>query len=81
MPKERVYTVPNPDGSFVTFDIGWNSEHGGVSLGVSKYIAYDDNTPDTPYEYVCGNELTYKQINALIKNLRKARDGAFGKPE
>lgn len=92
MPRERIILcqrTPAPTADHtstgrrgiyhVAVDIGWAANSGHVSM---QFVGLADDTsetfaPDEPY----AEGMSFMQLNALIKLLRKARDGAFGKPE
>lgn len=69
MPRETIHT----NGWNV--QVGWDRE-GSVQVGVSK----PDAKPGDP-EGSMWATLNRWQINDLIRLLRKARDGAFGRDE
>lgn len=84
MPKETV-RGNLPKGSEVS--VGWSQDQDvqlGVTLG-SRFVFVDKSGIPLPDEEVYGSLwFTFehrRQINDLIRNLRKARDSAFGKDE
>lgn len=94
MPKEVIRGTLFK-GSFVS--VGWSKEHGDAQLGVSlgsQFVFVDkDRNPQSEWQspVTLENADVYEglyftfdsrdQINELIRNLRKARDSAFGKDE
>ena len=92
MPKEAVYgsEAPfEPDGPGVSVvEVVWNREQGFTQV-VSKAVRRIDHGPlvESPepgaIHYTDGFyvNLDRKGINDLIRNLRRARDQAFGRDE
>jgi hypothetical protein len=95
MPKESVYGIqhtydPNDDHPMVpTVDVLWGREGGYVQI-VSKVEdahggrwikSEDDSVPETHFTDGMHVDLDRNSINKLIRDLRKARDQAFGKDE
>lgn len=57
--------------------VRWDKGNAFVELGVSKILLADHIEKEPHYT----QGLSRQQINDLIRNLRKARDGAFGRDE
>ncbi len=77
MPREYVPGLPMPEREELWHvAVGW-SRHGQVQ------IATTDPNAEEPYSAAAGLwiDLDRSRINDLIRLLRKARDGAFGKDE
>jgi hypothetical protein len=95
MPKHYLYPVPNPDGSDTEtrLELHWQRER-GVQVAATAWKG-ETGSPDTLIEYLPANadgeifrawdgpflDLDRGQINHLIKQLRAARDQAYGKDE
>ena len=82
MPKERIIvdqSSPAPDqpSQHSIVDIGWLKEGAHVSLEL--LVARDDDGEVLGRLQV--NTTSYVALNTVIRQLRAARDGAFGKPE
>lgn len=82
MPRESVY-IKSEGYEDSTIDVRWNKV-GDSGWGYVQVAIPDLTTPETP----AGNrDLRYSQpmnrdqINDLIRMLRKARNGAFGRDE
>lgn len=86
MPKEVVYGEQHhSDGIVPITEVRWSSEGGYVQV-VTKATDPSDGrvageSPDTHVTDGYHVDLDRTQINRLIKNLRRARDSAFGKDE
>jgi hypothetical protein len=90
MPKEGVFGEPHSPGSqedhpkVPVVDVMWNREGGYVQIVTKAEDAYGGRWADgldthfTDGMYVNLNRST---INKLIRNLRRARDQAFGRDE
>jgi hypothetical protein len=75
MPREYVYTdAANPDGTAPqrAVSVGWH-ESGYVQLAT---VVNDETMSEGQFA-----DLDRRQINDLIRLLRKARDRAFGRDE
>lgn len=87
MPKEVLYadgTVVSTGGKPV-IEVGWDRDAGSVQI-VTKCLSDLDGRLTPDYEgihYTDGFyvDLNRREINALIRNLRRARDQAFGRDE
>lgn len=82
MPKERIIIeqgspAPGQPSQHSIVDIGWAKEGGHVSL---ELITRADDT-DVVLERLHVETSSYVALNTVIRQLRAARDGAFGKPE
>lgn len=90
MPKETVsqrYTTLAPDdaeSSMETVEVGWDKdgEHVTIRHGLT-FRRWDDEAArlvvdQRPEAFSTSIDLTHRQLNDLIRALRKARDGAFG---
>ena len=91
MPKELVYSEFTPfgedDPGITVAEVSWNRETEHVQL-VTKCIDRSTHEPvPMKEEYLLPAtagfymQLDRRGINKLIRNLRKARDQAFGKDE
>lgn len=95
MAKHYLYPHPNPDGTNADsrIELHWQRD-GAVQVASTKWAGQTD-APDTSMEYLPGTavngpalawdgqfvDLTREQVNHLIKQLRVARDQAFGRDE
>jgi hypothetical protein len=96
MPKHNIYPTPNPDGSGADrrIELHWQRD-GGVQLASTRW-AGDPAKVDFGQDFVQPNkdgdplvpawqgdfaDLDRTQLNHLIRQLRTARDQAFGKDE
>jgi hypothetical protein len=96
MAKHCIYPTPNPDGSDADrrIELLWQRDM-YVQVGTTAWAGDTGSTPDRAAEYLPGTsannllrawagqfvDLTREQINHLIKQLRIARDQAFGRDE
>lgn len=90
MPKESVYGIQHvretrDDHPMVpTVDVLWGRDGGYVQI-VSKVEDADggrwSDSPETHFTDGMYVDLDRNEINRLIRNLRRARDQAFGKDE
>lgn len=96
MPKHNIYPTPNPDGtnSDRRIELHWQRDS-GVQVASTKWAGEVGSVPDTGAEFLPGTSvngplmawdgqfvgLTRERINHLIKQLRIARDQAFGRDE
>lgn len=89
MPKETVYGDQHPAGPddqrVPVVEVLWNREGGYVQI-VSKATdphggRYVGESPDTHFTDGMYVDLDRRGINQLIRNLRRARDQAFGRDE
>jgi hypothetical protein len=71
MPREF---ITNPDTDFIV-SVGWD-RNGNVQVATLNTL-YEDPSVEAGW-YV---EVNRSEINDLIRLLRKARDGAFGRDE
>lgn len=97
MPAEKVegiqhHTMPSPDGEVLIsdplvpiVDVRWNREGEYVQIVTKATDAFGGRLMgDIPETHVSDGyyvELDRKRINDLIRNLRRARDQAFGRDE
>jgi hypothetical protein len=96
MPKHYIYPTPNPDGADADrrIELRWQRE-GGVQLAATRW-AGDPMKVDFGQEFIQPEKdgdplvpawmgdfvsLERAQINHLIRQLRAARDQAFGRDE
>lgn len=95
MARHFMYPHPNPDGTDAEqrLELHWQRD-GGVQLATTMWKG-EAGKPGTGVEYLPPNEvgetfrawdgpfvdLTRSQLNHLIKQLRTARDQAFGRDE
>lgn len=76
MPKETI-TVGGTTEQPLTVHVGWD-RHGSVQLATKGWLlGAASHDPETGL-YA---DLNREQINTLIRNLRRARDTAFGRDE
>ena len=68
--------IPQDDQFFV--QVGWSSEAEYVQVVTGKRDAVTHESDSEPWLYV---QLERREINDLIRILRRARDQAFGKDE
>jgi len=93
MPKESVYgeqfpnleTEPDPNPMVPLVDVLWGKETGAVQI-VTKATdphggRWAGDNPETHFTDGLFVDLDRKSINQLIRNLRRARDQAFGRDE
>lgn len=90
MPKEIVYSDLLPHGekdpARAIVEVGWTREH-DVQIATRCIRADDEEVYDfdpgkpIPVERGYYVDLGRRQINDLIRNLRRARDQAFGRDE
>lgn len=78
MPKETI-----SDGLGGTVIVGWDKEvgHGQLAVDLGRKFKFVSEGKDSTEEYT-GLYFTFENrgdYNRLIKALRRARDGAFGK--
>lgn len=95
MARHYIYPNPNPDGSDAgrRIELCWQRER---SVQVATTAWKGEGGPDTALEFLPGTttspdllrawagefiDLTRDQLNHLIRQLRIARDQAFGKDE
>lgn len=80
MPAEKIQ-VGNPnDPSTVT--VGWHRDGGAVQLATLRPVHYPTEPPaGSPVDDGQYVDLSRQQINDLIRNLRRARDAAYGRDE
>jgi hypothetical protein len=87
-PGDLVRTVPRHSGGHLDCEacvqrveamraVGTPPEHGGMVEIDGKYVVGEFDMPAT----VVSKPLTRRQINDLIRELRRARDQAYGKDE
>jgi hypothetical protein len=92
MPKMNMYPHPlpnQPEGADTRLEIGWHEGTVTVATtkltpGVDRDREYLDGPPGELREAWAGQRLGFDrryQINHLIRELREARDKAFGKDE
>lgn len=79
MPKEVI-----KDGIGGQLIVGWNPEHkhGQVAVDLGRKFKFVSETKDAQDEEFTGLYFTFHDrdsYNRVIKALRRARDGAFGK--
>jgi hypothetical protein len=95
MARHNIYPTPNPDGTDAEnrLELHWQRD-GGVQLASTAWMG-EAGKPDTVIEYLPSDDkgdtyrawdgpfvdLTRSQLNHLIKQLRVARDQAFGRDE
>lgn len=92
MPREYVafeeeHSENKPGISYITrLDVSWD-RHENVVLTHRQFIngswsnESEGECHDNELTHVVGTKLNRKEINDLIRNLRKARDQAYGKDE
>ena len=90
MPKETVYSddvLFEDDAESVVAEVRWGRETAHVELVTRAVIKSTGESveksryPDQPFEAGVHMGMNRKQINDLIRNLRRARDQAFGRDE
>lgn len=95
MPKETVYgtgPIYGEDSSAIPIiEVRWSKDVGFVELGTrivhradhSNYIPTVEEDPERAGAEIRGLFMSFErsQINNLIRNLRRARDQAFGRDE
>ncbi len=83
MPKHYIYPAPNTDGSTSDrrVELNWQRD-GGVQIATTVWPGAPGTDPDTTVDWD-GQfvELSRTHVNHLIKQLRIARDQAFGRDE
>jgi hypothetical protein len=86
MPKEVIFGEQTPEDTMVPIaEVRWNREGGGVQLVTKATDPHDGRVAgDSSETHVTDGfhvDLDRSSINKLIRNLRRARDQAFGKDE
>lgn len=75
MPREIIWKdTPSEDGKGVLAEVLWAKDQ-FVQIGVAEYNR-DDSVKNSLF-----TDLSRKQINDLIRDLRRARDQAYGRDE
>lgn len=80
------------DGEYLTEDpsleINWDRDHGNVQVSIDfsreQWLACAkdfEETPDLIKKAIYTGSLSRRDINEMIKTLRRARDAAFGRDE
>lgn len=87
MAKHMIYPTANPDGTDADrrIELQWQRER-GAQIAVTKFGGVGDRTREytekgDPTWVGEAVDLTRDQINHLIRQLRAARDQAFGRDE